>query len=228
MELSELVPSVLQRFLWVPVRVLLTIFCSFEIRGREHVTDGECNVIIASNHSSELDPIIIAASLPFFSRHLPLFFTSREKAFYKNMGWKKMIYGGRFFNMWGAHQAYAGLKNYEQALPHHLRLLRRGNTLSIFPTGRRVLAGENVGARGGVSFLTHATKLPIVPALIQGAERMSLGDFLLRKRTITITFGTPLFANDIFKNPESIIRNEVRNDYETAADTVMKKITQLA
>src|SRR5712692_8791791 len=106
MEIYEIIPSILQRLIWIPIRLLLAVFCSLEIKGIENIKDIKSNVIIASNHSSELDSVIIAASLPFFSRHLPLFFTSREKEFYKDMGWEKIIYGGTFFKMWGTHRAY--------------------------------------------------------------------------------------------------------------------------
>jgi len=224
----EIIPSVLQRIIWVPIRILLTVFCSLEIKGIENLKGIRSNVIIASNHASELDPVIIAGCLPFFSRHLPLFFTSREKEFYKNMGWKKIIYGGTFFKMWGAHQAYVGLKNYEQALRNQLKIIQGGKTVSIFPSGKRVLKGETIKAKGGVSYLARATQLPIMPILIQGAGRITTREFFLRKRKITVIFGEPIYAKDIFKNSEPIIMNDIRNDYETASDVVMEKIAQLA
>lgn len=224
----EIMPSILQRFIWIPTRLLFTIFCSLEIKGIENIESTQGNVILASNHISELDPVIIASSLPFFSRHLPLFFTSREKEFYKNKGWKKIIYGGIFFKMWGAHQAYVGLNDYEQALRHHLKIMRGGKTVSIFPSGKRVLKGETMQVKGGVSFLAQATQLPIIPILIQGAEHISIQDFFSGKRKIKITFGKPIYAKDIFKNPESITMNNLQNDYETASAIVMEKILQLS
>jgi 1-acyl-sn-glycerol-3-phosphate acyltransferase len=228
MEAYEIIPSILQRLIWIPMRLLLTVFCSLEIEGIENIKKIKSNMIIASNHSSELDPLIIAASLPFFSRHFPLFFISREKEFYKNIGWKKIIYGGTFFKIWGAHQAYVGLKDYEQALRYHIKIIKSGKTVSIFPSGKRVLEGETVKARGGVSFLAKATKLPIMPILIQGAERISARDFFSAKRKIRVVFGKPIYAKDIFKNPESIVINDVQNDFEVASNVVMKKIAQLA
>lgn len=215
----EIIPSILQRIVWMPIRLLFTVFCSLEIKGMENLKRVQSNVILASNHISELDPIIIASSLPFFSRHLPLFFTSREKEFYKNKGWKKYIYGGIFFKMWGAYPAYPGLNDYSQALRHHLEIMQDGNTVSIFPSGKRVFRGEAIEAKGGASFLTQATRLPIIPVLIQGAEHISMGEFFLRKRKIKIVFGKPLYAKDIFKNPGS---------YEAASAVIMEKILQLS
>ena len=227
MKSYEIMPSILQHFIWLPTRFLLTIFCSLEIKNIENIENIQSNVILASNHISELDPVIIAGSLPFFSKHLPLFFTSREKEFYKNMGWKKTIYGGKFFKMWGSYQVYVGLENYEQALRHHLKIINGGKTISIFPSGKRVLQGEPLTAKGGVSFLAQNTQLPIIPVLIQGAENISAKDFFSRKRKIRVIFGQPIYAKDIFKNPESIIMNDQQNDYETASAIVMEKIMQL-
>src|SRR3989344_3555052 len=165
METYEIMPNVLQRLAWGPLRASMSFFCSLKIRGLENVKNIKGNMIIASNHSSELDPLLIVACLPFFSRHLPLFFTSREKDFYASMGWKRIIYGGTFFRMMGAYRAYVGLKNYELALRHHLKFIGEGKNVCIFPSGKRNLNGEMPKAKGGVSFLVRETQLPVIPVL---------------------------------------------------------------
>ncbi|MGH2506206.1 MAG: hypothetical protein ACRDHZ_02100, partial [Ktedonobacteraceae bacterium] len=55
MPIYEVIPGILQRFAWVPARLLLGYFCHLEIKGPENLTSLNTNVIIASNHSSELD-----------------------------------------------------------------------------------------------------------------------------------------------------------------------------
>ncbi len=185
-------------------------------------------MIIASNHTSELDPLLIVACLPFFSRHLPLFFTSREKNFYAENGWKRIIYGGIFFKMMGAYQAYVGLKNYKRALHHHLTFIDKGKSVCIFPSGKRNLRGEAPVAKGGVSFLAREKQLPIVPLLIQDLEQLTFRDLLSGKRKVIVTFGAPLYAKDIFQNTEDAVIDVDRNDYEKAASVLMEKILQLA
>lgn len=226
--MPEIIPAIIQHFVWIIAKPSLKYFCRLKIVGRDNLNQITRNAIFASNHSSELDPIIIAASLPFFSRHLPIFFTSREKTFYKNMGWKKFIYGGILFKMCGAYQVHVGLKDYEQALQTHIDLLHKGKSLLIFPHGKRVLGGEIVRAKGGVSFLANTTELPIVPMLIQGAENITPANFLFKRKQITVVIGKPISAKDIFKNGGSIVVGEVRNDYKDAANKLMTLINHLA
>lgn len=220
-------PSFLQHLAWGPLRLSMRIFCSLKIRGAENIEGLTGNVIIASNHTCELDPLLIVACLPFFSPHLPLIFVSREKSFYKK-NWGTFMYGGTFFRMMGAYQAYVGLKNYDQALRHHLEAIKDGYTVCIFPTGKIYLSYEQARAKGGASFLAQKTSLPIIPVLIQGIEQLTFSDFLKGKRKLTVTFGAPLYAKDIFKNITTIVNDDTRNDYENAATVLMEKIARLA
>jgi 1-acyl-sn-glycerol-3-phosphate acyltransferase len=205
----------------------MNIFCSLKIKGVENIEGLMGNVIIASNHTCELDPLLIVACLPFFSHHLPLIFVSREKSFYKK-NWRTFMYGGTFFRMMGAYQAYVGLKNYDQALRHHLEAIKDGYTVCIFPMGKIYLSHEQAKAKGGASFLAQKTSLPIIPVLIQGIEQLTFSDFLKGKRKLTVTFGRPLYAKDIFKDTNAIVNHDNRNDYEDAATVLMEKISQLA
>ena len=221
------IPFISQRLTWLPTRLLFNFFGSMEIKGLENLDELKTNFIIASNHTSETDPILIVASLPFFSRHLPIFFVSREKSFYSHMGWRKFIYGGLLFKMWGAFQAHVGLKNYHLSLSDHIQILKSGKNILIFPVGTRNLQGLPRKATGGVSFLARETNLPIIPTLIQGVENLSLKNFFTFKKNIRVTFGRPLYTADIFKDPNNIILNEQQNDYELASQVIMEKIFKL-
>src|SRR3989344_82892 len=119
-----IMPSFFQHLSWGPLRTAMRLFCSFEIKGIENVIGLKGGVIIASNHISELDPLLISACLPFFSKHLPLFYVSREKSFYKKSWRSFLLYGGTFFRMMGAYPAYTGLNDYRQALRHHIVLIQ--------------------------------------------------------------------------------------------------------
>jgi 1-acyl-sn-glycerol-3-phosphate acyltransferase len=224
----ELIPGLSERITWLPTRLLFNLCGSLELKGLENIKKLETNAIIASNHSDEADPVIITACMPFFSRHLPLFFVSRAKKFYGDMGWKKIIYGGTLFKMWGAYQVYEGLRDYKQSLRDHITLLQHGKNVLIFPTGKRNVQGERPKGKGGVSFLTRETGLPIVPVLIEGVERMTFRDLLFCKRKIRVTFGKPLYAQDIFKDVERAAITDERNDYEDASAVLLDKIAKLS
>lgn len=227
-----ILPELFQRLIWGPLRFIMIIFCSLQVKGTHNLKNLKGNMIIASNHQSELDPLLIVACLPFFTRHFPIIYVTREKSFFmgKNWGkWKQILYGGTFFRMIGAYPTYVGLKNYKLALKHHLETLKIGNSVGIFPTGKRVKNKEEiVKAKGGVSFLAQQSRAPIVPVLIQGLENLNLKNVFSRKMKLTVTFGNTLYLKDIIQNPDQMIINDTRNDYEIAAAQVWKYIEQLA
>jgi 1-acyl-sn-glycerol-3-phosphate acyltransferase len=217
---GNVLPMLLQRVAWMPIRISGMIFGSFEVRGIEHIERLDGNVIIASNHASELDPLFIVASLPFFSRHMPLFFVSRESGFYTK-GLVGKIYGGRFFKMMGAYPAYSGLRDYKESLRHHLAIAKK-QSLCIFPTGDMQETIDSTKARGGVAYLAKETALPVVPVRIQGLERTTLQDFFFLKKKIILSFGKPLFSEELFENKET-----GGNEYQKAARKLMSTIEGL-
>ena len=226
MKTYKIITSVLQRLSWVPTRLIFNFFCNFKVAGIKNIRTKK-NVIFACNHMGDLDPILIAAAIPFFSRHLPLFYTSREKDFYKKKcRFKRIIYGGKLFKTFGAYPVHVGLRNYEQALKTHHKILEDKGSVCIFPEGKKNLGDKTIKAKGGVSFLAHKSQLPIIPVLIQDAHLLTTNDFICRKRKIKVTFGKPLYIKDIFKNKE-IILNDSQNDYEIIASIIMEKIIHL-
>lgn len=204
----------------------MMIFCSLKIKGRHNIDDLQGNVIIASNHTSELDPLFIVAALPFFSSKLPLVFVSREKSFYKNSN-LGFLYGGSFFEAMGAYPAYVGQNNYDKALPRHLKALRGGKTVCIFPMGKRHDMKDITSARGGVTYLAAATDRPIIPVKIEGLYKRSTKDFLTGKAKLTITFGKPLYASDILGSDTAISASGSREACEAASRKLMKSIAAL-
>lgn len=231
MSTKYILPEFFQRFVWVPLRILMIGFCSLKITGIENIKNVKGNMIIASNHLSELDPLLIVSVLPFFSRKLPLIYVSRQKNLYSGADWskwKQIAYGGTFFKMIGAYPSYKGLNNYKLALPHHLEVIKKGGNVAIFPYGGIVRGIEKPKARGGVSFLAHETKLPIIPLKISGTETFTPQNLFSRKNKFTFTFGKPIYAKDIFKNKNRIILDKNRNDYEAAAGIVMKRVEELS
>lgn len=223
-----ILPEFFQRFVWIPLRILLITFCALEIRGIENVKNAKGNIIIASNHLSEMDPLLIVSILPFFSRHIPLIYVSRQKYNNLDIGWKKLLYGGIFFKMIGAYPSYTGLKDYHKALPHHLKIAKKGKNIAIFPYGGIIRDGEPKKAKGGVSFLSHKTNLPIMPLLIKGTKNFTLRNILSGSNKVAFTFGSPLYPKDIFRNHKKIVLNDNQNDYALAAEVIMERVEKLA
>ena len=217
-------PLVLQTFIWPFTRPALLFFCHLKIHGIENLKNIKGGVIFASNHSSEIDPILIPASLPFLSRLMPMFYVSRENKFYNNSGLRRHIYGGIFFKLWGAHPVGIAVNDYEKSLQTHIEILSLGKSLHIFPQGARVAPsgvylsnGKKVVEKAGVAFLSNKTKVPVVPVHIKGSFNTSFKNFLLRKNSIEITFNKPLYPKDIFTD----INNIQLEDYKIATNKIM-------
>ena len=144
-------PFIIQKLVWVPTRIILTIFGHIEIRGLENLKEIETNAIFACNHASELDPFLVPVSLSIISRFSPMFYTSREKSFYVNSGWRKIFYGGIFFKACGSYPVLAGLHDYAKSLENQIRIVNAGGNLCIYPEGRKTRDGNIQPAKGGVA-----------------------------------------------------------------------------
>ena len=127
----------------------------------------------------------------------------------------------------GAHPMYGGLHNYEAALRHHLEFARKGESICIFPTGKKRMPHITPKARGGVGYLIHATNLPIVPVRIQGLEDMTFLSVWTGKHKVIVPFGEPISTNDIFINADFVKLTQEQNPYADAAAAVMAKIDEL-
>jgi len=214
-------PLVLQKFIWIPTNIVLGLFCRMETYGLENLSGLTTNAIFALNHSSEMDVFLLPAALPFLSRYSPIFYTSREKTFYINAGWRQMFYGGAFFKAWGAYPVTTGLNDYAASLKNQLAILRDGGSLCIFPEGSVTKDGLIRPAKGGVAHLSYATKLPIVPVRLGGTFKISLVGLLLGRQTLSISFGKP---NWEAANAPRIPSYDAFKDY---AQNVMKEIKKL-
>lgn len=208
---------------WIPTWVVLTLFGRFRKYGKENLKGLSRGVIFAANHQSELDPILVPASLNPFSAVMPIFYVARERAFYKKSSFNKYFYGGRWFKLWGAYPAYTGKKDYAYSLQEHVKILNAGKSLLVFPEGEKMKNGEVGNGKGGIAFLSHATGAPIVPLAMRGHFKMTGKDFFLRRRTILLNFGKPIYPMELFSQQS----DPTPDEYKTAAQIVMGKIAEL-
>ena len=215
--------SFLQHFAWLPLRIFGWLFLDLKIYGIENVKKVGNQVIFAGNHASEFDPLMIVACLPFFSPLLPLTFVSRTKDFY-TMTPRGFMYGGLFFRLMGAYPAYKGTGDYADALRHHLMRIESGSSVCIYPVGRFHEPTESADARGGVSYLASTTGLPVIPVRITGVSHTySTLSYLMRKRHMTIHFGSPLHIQAI----KSKDRKKRDIYYRKKAKEIMDQIAKL-
>lgn len=225
MRIYHVTGNIIQHAAWPLLRVFFSIFLRMESRGVENVNKLKTNAIFASNHANEFDPLILVSCLPFFSRHVPLIFASREKSFYGQLGWRGRMYGGLFFKLMGALQVYSGLNDYRTALKHHIEALECGRNVCIFPMGKKHLDEDIHQAKGGVSYLAIKSGLPVIPVRIIGIEHMNSSDFWGRQRKLQITFGEPIY----FKELSGVGGTQLDKDLcERAAVSLMEEILKLS
>ncbi len=218
-------PLILQKLIWVPTRAILAFFGRLEIRGLENIQGIKANVIFACNHASELDPILVPASLPLFSRYSPIFYASREKGFYKKAGWRQVFYGGILFRIWGSYPVFAGLNDFEKSMHYHITLTGLGVNTCIFPEGKTTPDGNIQPAKGGVAYLAIKTNVPIVPVALKGTYNSSFRGFFSRKQRLVVSYGKPIYPDEL----KSLVKNNLveYSVYKDMSNYVMKKVAEL-
>lgn len=116
--------------------------------------------VVASNHQRGIDPFYICTQIPYrIWRHMGTlnYFTAN-----KFMDTPLL---GRILLRFGCFPAKAHHK-YPHGLDYARKMLARGNTILIFPEGRRTRQGETA-ARRGVQVLAHEPNIMMIPAHIR-------------------------------------------------------------
>lgn len=217
-----ILPILLQKIGTALSWFVLKFFVHVEVRGREHLAHVHGPLILAANHTSELDVAAFSLAMPFFSRLLPLYYVANPAEKFKTFGWRSYFYGGAFFNMLGAYPIISGRHNYGISLQNHIYLVRKGRTVCIFPEGGRTKDGNLRPARGGVGYFSYITSTPVVPIAINTFFGLSWKDFLLRRRKVVITVGVPMRFDEVV--PE---KNPNVNDFKRGAQRVVDRIGEL-
>jgi 1-acyl-sn-glycerol-3-phosphate acyltransferase len=142
-------------------------------RGLELIPPGGGLVIAGGNHTSNMDPFIIAQVLPTGRR---VQFMAKKELFIGPIGW--LIKGGGSFPVDRS-------KNDLGAIRNALRVLQAGGTLGIFPEGTR--GGQEL--QGGTALLALKGKSPITPVWLR-----------LQGKTWIARFGEPIAASGSVKD----------------------------
>lgn len=222
LKIYRIAPILTQAVIYTGTIILFKIFGQFRAHGLENVLDLKGPILFVPNHSSEWDGILVRVALPFFSkRWSPMYYVSMVKEKYTDSGWRKLIYGGTLFNLVGAYPVYSGKKDYAYSLQNHIQILKNGANLCIFPEGKRTKDGRLGKAHGGITFLAHNLKIPVVPVAIKGLVNFTVRDFFLFKRQVSLHFGTAL-------TPESIVSSQEPKveDYQRGAEIIMTEVAK--
>ena len=178
----------LARVLRVTVAKLLLAIFRVRVIGIENVP-AEGGYILAGNHVSHLDPILLWCAAP-----RPAHFIAKSELF------DKKFVGWLIRRVW-AFPINRGSADRE-AIQRATDLLVGGESVGIFPEGTRhrseQTADDELGtAHAGVAFIATRANAPVVPVGIAGtAEALPVGASIPRPRRVTMCFGQPVCPSD--------------------------------
>ena len=169
----------------------------------------EGNVIVASNHCSNLDPLVVGTAFP---RRLRYF--AKEELF------RPFVFG-QFIRILGAvpvsrdnNAAAAG------ALKGFLKFLENGSDVLIFPEGSRSPDGNMLPLEAGVGLIACHSRVPILPVFIKGSHKaMKTGSVMVKPVKVTVTFGRLITLT-----PEAYKDKNARDKIMTALNDAFKAL----
>ena len=178
-------------FYWVvrnTFRLALRLYNRCSVRWLAELEPDE-RVIVACNHASNLDPVVVGA---FFPRRLRYF--AKEELF------RSWFLGTSIRALGAVPVSRADNASAAGALKGFMKLYREGSDILIFPEGGRSLDGRLRPLEAGVALIAMRERAPILPAFIHGSfDAMPPGLHFVRPAKITVTFGSPLrFSEEVY------------------------------
>ena len=196
---------------WKLTTLLNLIFFRFESYGSENVPQ-EGGVLLASNHASYIDPVIIGDGCA----HRPCHFLAREELFCLP-GWK-----GWLISRLHTHAIKRDSAD-RRALQVSRHVLNEGHALVLFPEGTRTQDGEFQEAKPGIGWIALNSDCIVIPTYVQGSyEAWPRHAKKFKWTKVRVFYGEPLDLTDLKKK----MRFE-KSDYETATHRMMEEIKKL-
>lgn len=160
------------------LRIFFTIVCRIEVVNPDKIPS-KGSVVLAANHLSYLDPLVILVSLkrrPTFMAKESLFGVPVIGAFVRTFSFP--VRRGR-----------PRPSTFREALDR----LKSGGLVVIFPEGGLSADGSRLDAKRGVGMIAAMSGSRIVPVLLDGTERaLPVGARCVRPAKIRVTFGDPV------------------------------------
>lgn len=162
-------------------------------------------VILTCNHLSNFDPVIMGGFAG--KRRHSIYMAKKEAASWPFLGWLFKKYKFVFIDR----KKKGGDLH---ALKEALKVLKRGESLVIFPEGTRSKTGKMGQAKAGVGFLIYHSGAPVVPIRVFKTNKMP---FTWAPKVV---FGEPFKIKPDETRP-------VKEQYQEFADKVMNEIKKL-
>lgn len=156
------------------------------ITGRENIPKTG-RVILASNHLSFVDSLVIPLTAP-----RPVQFLAKS-TYFTGKGIKGRL-SRTFFTSIGAVGVERGAgQAAQEALDAGRRILEADNAFAIYPEGTRSIDGRLYKGRTGVAWLALTTGAVVVPVGLIGTQHIQpVGSKMPKVAKVTVKFGTPI------------------------------------
>lgn len=192
--------------------ILSTPICALwlkKVKGLHNVPV-EGGAILASNHESYLDFII----LPVSGCRPPRYLVGEVFFEMPVISW--------LFRKMGFIQVDRRRTINTEAIRKALNYLKAGELIGIYPEGTRSPDGKLQEAHDGIAFLAHMSETPVIPVAVIGTyEAWPKGRRFPKASRCEVRFGEPLlFTRDEYKVDKAVLTRTTR--------TIMARIAELA
>ncbi|OQA74568.1 MAG: 1-acyl-sn-glycerol-3-phosphate acyltransferase [bacterium ADurb.Bin243] len=200
------------------VRFLFAVFfIRYEIEGEENLeflAKDKVGAVFASNHISNLDPILY-----MLVETVNIRFLAKNSLFrVPVLGWCIRKCGQLSVNRSAADS---------RAIRSAIDYVSRGQALCIFPEGTRSADGELLPGKPGCAMIAYKTKAVVIPSAIWGShEILPKNKYLPRLSKVKIKIGKPIHFDDYYSKIGGEDENE-REAYDLMTGKIMNEIREL-
>jgi long-chain acyl-CoA synthetase len=178
------------------------VFAWLHVEGRDRLSAVRSPVIFAANHQSHMDTPVILAALParlryrvapamakeFFKAH---FFPKQHGRVEWALNSLNYYLAALFFNAFPLPQREAGAR---QTLRYIGQVLEDGDSVLIFPEGKRTDTGEIDRFRPGIGMIASRLGVPVVPVRLEGLEKVLHQSWrMARPGRVRVAFGEAMW-----------------------------------
>jgi len=171
---------------WSLVRGYLAVYHQLTVIGAENIPR-EPPFVMAANHESHLDALVLAAPLPWRLRD-HIFPIAAGDTFFENP--VKAVFAVGFLNALPVWRKKVGSHALQQL---RQRLVEEPCAYILFPEGTRSRDGSMTRFKPGLGMMVAGAGVPVVPCHLEGAyEALPPNRSLPRFQRITVRIGPPL------------------------------------
>ncbi|MBP8717756.1 MAG: lysophospholipid acyltransferase family protein [Candidatus Caldatribacteriota bacterium] len=193
--------------------LVVILFWSLKIKG-ENIDNYKGPIIIAANHVSYLDPIIVGISVK-----RPINFIAKKEVF-------DVPILGYILRKLGVIPVDKKNTN-PTSIKKTITLLKEGHILGIFPEGTRSLDGKLLKLNSGIIKIALQTNAPIIPIGLNGTfdvypPHAKIPAFFKRKN-IYVNFGKPIYLDSSRRKDAEYLKESLQK-----IENEIKELAQLS